>query len=130
MMRSQGLLLGKSVFLLRILLRRLALKLPTVLQILPDYALLFHEGGVKDFAQIDGRLTYAELESGMAPLGRIWALVDSNDGIHAPAPMFRDGQFFVVQAGSPRPIHRDWTRGKRIRFFYAKPWSFSEVLQV
>jgi len=124
----RGLSLGKSVFLLRLLLRRLALKLPTVLQIRSSYALLFHEGGVKEFQL--GAYGYNELESEMGPLGRIWALVDFNDDLIKPSSVFKDGPFFVVLAAPPRPSCTDWARGRAFRFFYMKPWSFSEALQV
>ena len=36
---------GKSTFLFRPLLRRLGLKFPTVLQVHPNFALIFFEGG-------------------------------------------------------------------------------------
>lgn len=126
---SQGLSSGKSVFLLYILLCRLAHKLPTVLHIRSSYALLFHEGGVKEFKQL-GTYTYNKLASEVGPLGRIWALVDSNDDLIKPSSLFKDGPFFVVLATPPRPIRDDWPSGKAFRFFYMKMWAFSEVLQV
>ena len=85
---------------------------------------------MEGFSHLDGKLTYAELGSGLDHLGRIWALVDANETLPAPAPMFRNGPFFVVQAASPRPSRKDWTTGIRIRFFYMKLWAFTEVLQV
>jgi len=118
---------GKSTFLLRILLRRLALKLPTALQIKPKYALLFHEGGVKEFSGLGDGPTYNPLkparEHGAA--GRIWVLVDS----YEPDLAFTEGPFFILQAASPRPARHHWTRKVPVNFFYMKPWSFSEVIQ-
>jgi len=110
-------------------LRRLALKLPTALQIEPEHALLFHETGVKEFQHPGGVASYTPLRSGRGPPGRIWALVDSNWRVQEPAPVFQ-GDPFVVEATSPRPACHEWTRRVRFNFFYMKPWSFAEVLQV
>ena len=110
-------------------MRRLALKLPTVLQIRPSYALLFHEGGVKEFEELEA-YDYNELASEVGPLGSIWALMDSNDDLVEPASLFKNDPFFVVLAAPPHPTHNDWARGRAFRFFYMKTWSFSEVLQV
>jgi len=122
---------GKSAFLLRLLLRRLALKLPTALHIRPGCALLFHKGGVKKFSMLGDGPSYNRLkpapEHGAA--GRIWALVHSNQEPYAPDSAFTDGPFFVVQAASSRPAQHRWTRKVPVNFFYMKPWSFSEVLQ-
>ena len=110
------------------LLRRLAFKLPTVLQIHPSYVLLFHEGGVKDFVQF-GTHTYNNLTSKADPFGRIWALVDSSDGFVDPSPMFKGGSFFVVLSAPSHPASNDWARKIGFKFFYMKLWSFSEVIQ-
>ena len=120
---------GKSVFLLRIFLRRLALMLPTALQIDPDCALLFYQVGVKEFVQLSNGYVYAPLKPQDSPLGRIWALIDSNRGLHEPPAVFKEGPFFVVKASSPLPVRLEWTRGVRTKFLYMKLWSFSEVLQ-
>ncbi|KAF9648091.1 hypothetical protein BDM02DRAFT_3187371 [Thelephora ganbajun] len=121
--------IGKSVFLLRILLRRLALKLPTALQIRPNHALLFCRGGVKEFSRLENRSVYHPLKSEHGPPGRIWVLVDSNRELHEPAPAFQEGFFFVVEVSSPRPSRHEWIRGIRSMSFYMKSWSFMEVLQ-
>jgi hypothetical protein len=120
---------GKTVFLLRLFLRRLALELPTALQITSDCALLFYEGGVKEFVDLKCASAYCDLGSEADPLGRIWALVDCNSELEAPAHIFRDGPFFVVSAASPSPARQKWSRDVRSQLFYMKPWSFSEVLQ-
>jgi len=111
-------------------LRRLALKLPTALQIKPNHALLFHEAGVKQFQQPDEVESYEPLRSGRGPSGRIWALVDSSWRVEEPAPVFQGGPFFVVEATSPRPARREWIRRFEFDIFYMKPWTFTEVLQV
>ena len=46
-------LLGKSIFLLWLLIRRLALHLPTVLQVTTGRVILFHEAGVSEFTDHD-----------------------------------------------------------------------------
>ncbi|KAF9645194.1 hypothetical protein BDM02DRAFT_681763 [Thelephora ganbajun] len=122
--------IGKSVFPLRILLHRLALKLPTALQIEPNCAQLFYQGGVKEFTHLEDGPRYTPLESKCGLPGRIWALVDSNRQLVEPAPVFQQGPSFVVKASSPRPVRHEWTRDIRSISFYMKSWSFTEVLQV
>ena len=122
---------GKSVFLLRILLRRLLLKLPTVLQFRPNHALLFYEGGVREFANLEDDSTYSKLKP-KDRLGEIWVLVCTSgdlEDLEEPAPIFTNHAFFVVHAASPGSEHHEWTHYVRTQRFYMKPWSFSEVLQ-
>jgi hypothetical protein len=109
-------------------LRRLALKLPTALQINPNRALLFYEKGVKEFTELNAP-AYNPLGPMADPLGRIWALVDCMEGLHEPAPVFKNGPFFVVETTSPCPAGLRWTRNVRSNHFYMKLWSFVEVLQ-
>ena len=111
-------------------MRRLALKLPTALQIEPNYALLFHEAGVKQFQRFEEVGPYQPLKSGRGPSGRIWALVDSNWRVDKPAPVFQGGPFFVIEAMSPRLARREWIRRFKFNIFYMKLWTFAEVLQV
>lgn len=80
--------------MVRLLLKRLALGLPTALQISPTCGLLFHEGGVKIFAQLGTQdYNYTELGCNAALLARVWLLVDSNNEFRAPAKIFIDGGF-------------------------------------
>ena len=103
---------GKSTFLLRILLPRLAHKLPTALQTEPNRALLFYEKGVKEFTQLNLPAHFSPLESRDDPQGRVWALVDSNGGLQEPAMVFQRGPFFVVQTSSPRPASCGFVLGR------------------
>lgn len=123
---------GKSLFLFRIFLRRLALKLPTVLQTKPTYVLLFDEDGVKEFTKPKDQAVYNPLGSGRNGACRIWALVDldSAQEFLEPALALQKGPFFVVAATSQHHKHSDWTKKVRIANFFMKPWSFTEVLQV
>ena len=50
---------GKSVFLIWLLVRRLALGLPTALQYDKNFAILFHKDGVSQFADLKNHLTYS-----------------------------------------------------------------------
>jgi len=117
-----------TFFLIWLLIRRLALGLPTALQIKQGYALLFHEGGVCQFTDLANDETYDSLRSPSA--GRIWALVDSNQDLAKPTGVFHSGRvFFVVQAASPRPQRVQWLENVNSQYFYMKGWSLSEVLQ-
>lgn len=110
-----------------LLIQRLALGLPTALQISKRYALLFHEGGVCQFSDLETDEIYNLLVS-PSP-GRIWALVDSNEDLARPTGIFNTGRLFVVQAASPRPERVRWLEQVDSQYFYMKGWSLSEVLQ-
>ena len=114
--------------MLWLLIRRLALGLPTALQISRDYALMFHEGGVCQFTDLENDKAYDSL---MSPgPGRIWTLVDSNQDLAKPTGVFSTGRvFFVVQAASPRPQRVQWLERVDSQYFYMKGWSLSEVIQ-
>lgn len=112
-------------------MRRLALQLPTALQVTPSYALLFFSGGVKELSRLDDGPPYnVLLPEDRNPLGRIWALVDCDRAHDEPAMVFQQGPFFVIKASPPHPMHHQWTRRIYASFFHMKPWSFAEVLQV
>jgi len=108
-------------------MRRLALGLPTVLQLDNQPPLLFHEHGVCQFLASDNVLAHRTLAS--KPPGQIWVLVDSNELVTVPAAVFRGQTFFVV-AAVPFSLSRlEWTNRLAVRHFYMKTWAFSEVLQ-
>ena len=116
--------------MLWLLMQRLAFKLPTVLHIRDNHAILFHEGGTSHFLDfIDRSDRYTGL-SDNRPSGRIWVLVDSSQLLSKPAPIFRLSQpFFVVEAASHQSCF-EWAKKFHNQHFYMKTWAFSEVLQV
>jgi len=100
------------------------------MQIDPEYALLFYEGGVLEFGRLSQGALYSSLEDTSNPLSRIWMLADSGADLVEPARTFRArGPFFVVVAASPRSDRIGWTRKTKYYYFYMKPWSFSELIQ-
>ena len=113
-------------------MRRLALKLPTALQIHSSYAILFHEGGVFEFKDPENRPCYRSLALlSKNSSSRIWALVDPNPDLLEPFSIFRySSPFFVVDAASPRSEHLQWLKKVSHDYFYMRVWSDSEVLQV
>jgi len=121
-------LVGKSMFLFWLLMKRLSLKLPTALQVENGYAILFHDGGTSIFTSVTEAVGYIGLRF-KDPSSRIWALVDSNNDVLRPAPIFRRrGPFFVIGVAS-RQNHFEWAKKVYRRHFYMKTWAFSEVLQ-
>jgi len=113
--------------LLWLLVHRLALKLPTILQI-EGPPILFHEGGVSELTDPGSLPSYVGLSFLEKPHSRIWALVDTRPSLPRPAPViFDDPPFFVVHAASPGS-NRDWHLKIDGLSFYMEPWSFSEVL--
>ena len=118
--------------MLRLLLRRLALRLPTALQVHNNFAILFHEGGVSEFASLDKPSVYNALRSlsGGDPKQKVWALVNTSEFLSDPADIFKDHEiFFVVDATSPRSEHLEWLDKINHQKFYMKPWSLSEIIQ-
>ena len=90
---------GKSVFLAWLLVRRLALGLPTALQVRKKYAILFHERGTNGFKRLDVAFPYMKLGFPPRSLGRIWALVDSNSSLRDPASISTSSvPFFTVES--------------------------------
>ena len=109
-------------------MRRLALGLPTALQINESYAVLFHESGVSELTMLVDDFEYVSLG---CPSGRIWALIDSNLNLPGPAGIFKrtSPAFFVVIAVSPRSKGLGWLKKMACDRFYMKSWTDSEVLQ-
>ncbi len=119
---------GKTIFLIWILVRRLTLRLPTVLQIRPHQALLFHENGISVFQDLIDNGTYLGLKFAN-PRSKIWVLVDSNNILDKPTGVFRMGRpFFVLQVAS-RGDPFEWAKKVYFDRFYMKTWTLSEVLQ-
>ena len=112
-------------------MRRLALKLPTALQIHKSYAVLFHEGGVSEFAHAEHHPDYDPLmRLSKRPSRRIWVLVHSSSDLLEPFDVFKySSPFFVVDAVPHRFDHLKWLNKTGHEYFYMKPWSDSEVLQ-
>jgi hypothetical protein len=113
-------------------MRRLALRLPTALQISDSYAILFHEDGVSEFTHLENHPNYRTLR--FPPhkrSSRIWATIDPNPDLLEPAWIFRspDAPFFVVDAVSGRFDHFGWLDKIAHESFYMKPWTFPEVIQ-
>ena len=115
------------MFLLWLLMRRLALGLPTVLQLNKTPPLLFHERGVSRFARHKEALDSGEFTFQSST--KIWALFDSNDHVKTPAMVLRNDTFFVVEAVSFSMERLEWMNGSNTRHFFMETWSFSEVLQ-
>ena len=94
--------------------------------------ILFHEGGTFELTQPKALGVYSILGStSSTPLERIWALVDTNTNLSNPAPIVRDNsRFYVVDAVSIGSGDLEWVKKVGCDFFYQKPWSPEEILQV
>ena len=115
-------------------MRRLMLELPTVFQAGAANPILFLEDRTYLLSQPDDPEWYKKLDSVF--LGdrsrRIWALFDPSSSAPKPAGLLTStsSPFFVVEAASPRSGHNDWHNKLGPKFFYMKPWRFSEIIQV
>ena len=122
---------GKSVFLLWLLVRRLAHGLLTALQLLTGEALLFHALGTSRFEDLNDVTHYQKLSVEPGSAERIWVLVDSSYSLPQPAGIFRRPRpFFTVEAVSSRQTHLRWAEDFAPEYFYMKIWEFSEILQM
>jgi RHS (Retrotransposon Hot Spot) family protein len=94
--------IGKTTFLLYLLIERLQRKSPTVVQTESSYFLLFDEVGVHRVG-VEGYNSYA------IPTGA-WALMDSNEDVVKPCQAFLSAtQAMVIQASSPQSRRwKDW----------------------
>ncbi|KAJ7201071.1 hypothetical protein GGX14DRAFT_699525 [Mycena pura] len=86
--------IGKTTFLLYLLLCRLQQKSPTAIQINDDYFCLFDEEGVAVF-----EVKQRDCER----LRACWALVDRNSSVEIPCNLFISHAMFIIQASSPKP---------------------------
>ncbi|KAI1787267.1 hypothetical protein LXA43DRAFT_1166020 [Ganoderma leucocontextum] len=94
---------GKTAFLLYLLLDRLEHRRPTAIQLSPNFFVIFNEHGVfvcdpKAFQLLDG----------------YWALVDSNDRIKVPCDTFVESPGVrIIQTASPSPERwKNWLKQK------------------
>lgn len=87
-------------------MRRLALRLPTALQVNKCQAILFHEHGVSEFADLDNPLSYDLLASTSNDYRkRVWALVDIGPNLQKPVGIFQCSSHFFVDVSLFRPQH-------------------------
>jgi len=112
------------VFLIWLLMCRLVLRLPTILQVEKDKVLLFHEGGVLRFLHPDKPC--AGLEFPRSSPCKIWALVDSSPRLPNPAPMLSHGLFVVYTIHPPVP---SFVSRVLPGTFCMKMWSLPETIQ-
>jgi len=65
---------------------------------------------MKELASLVEAELYHLLQSTHGPLGRIWALVGTDQTLGEPAYDFQKGPLFVVEASSPRPARHSPSR--------------------
>jgi len=111
-------------------MHRLALRLPTILQVSTSHAILFHVGGAFELTRLDNLALYDELFfSADRRSSRIWALVDSNPNLPEPAGIFKyNTPFFVVNAVSHGCENPEWSKKISHERFYMNSWSIPKVL--
>ena len=113
-----------------LLIYRLALGLPTILQTRREHAILFHRGGASILDDLENPEAYGALKF---PRGshhkRIWALIDTGPLLPEPAGVFKHpGTFFIVNVTS-RSNLREWFYEVESATFFMRPWAFSEIIQ-
>ncbi|KAJ7211279.1 hypothetical protein GGX14DRAFT_624105 [Mycena pura] len=94
--------IGKTTFLLYLLLERLRQKKPTAFQVKEDYFCLFDEKGAAIF-------NVKQMAS--ERLRACWALADSNADLEKPCARFTSRAMVIVQASSPKPSRwKEWLK--------------------
>jgi hypothetical protein len=113
-------------------MRRLALGLPTALQLREHCVVLFHESGTSQFLNPENDSRYLGLKFPNTDCSkRIWALVDANQALTKPVGIFCYRKpFFVVEAVSPRQELLEWAKKVHSLHYYMKPWTSLEIRQV
>jgi len=95
--------LGKTTFLLYLLLRRLEKGLPTAIQLGAQYYFIFDQQGAE----------VCPLMEGSGRLRKCWALVDSNNNVGQPCEVFRNLANRVILASSLKPErYKKWIKQK------------------
>jgi hypothetical protein len=95
--------LGKSTFLLYLLIHRLENRLPTAVQFDADYYIIFDEQGAKVNPLPD--------PDPDPRLEECWALADSNNYVLQPCSAFQAVAERVILASSPKPERwREWIK--------------------
>ncbi|KZV66098.1 hypothetical protein PENSPDRAFT_755960 [Peniophora sp. CONT] len=104
--------IGKTTFLLFLLLHRLERKQATALQVNSDYYLIFDAEGVV-------AVPISPLDDGdRLEKSRCWALVDSNEDVMIPCRRLRKHALRVVQTTSPKIERRqDWGKQHGARLY-------------
>ncbi|OCH84926.1 hypothetical protein OBBRIDRAFT_785530 [Obba rivulosa] len=111
--------IGKTTFLIDLLIKRLQDKKPTAVQMNSDMFVLFSDRGVEYHSTV-GR-TYDVL-----PLGT-WALTDSSEVVTLPCTPFLQSRATIIQATSPAK-HRwkEWGKQHEADLYIMEPWGEGE----
>ncbi|KZV66105.1 hypothetical protein PENSPDRAFT_689291 [Peniophora sp. CONT] len=100
--------IGKTTFLLFLLIDRLQQREPTALQLHSRYYLIFDEQGV----------TANKLDDADNRLKQCWALVDSNSQVVSPCGSFLDKALRVIQTTSPKVERwKEWRKQARAELY-------------
>ncbi|TPX32516.1 hypothetical protein SmJEL517_g04344 [Synchytrium microbalum] len=113
--------IGKSIFLLYILIERLLDGLPTALQTeLSCYHYFDHSGVVMN---PPSRTCPSDIGN------PTWALVDSNEKVATPCEGFLgNDQVLMLQATSPKvERYREWTKQAAALLYYMNTWTWEET---
>ncbi|KAJ8515992.1 hypothetical protein ONZ45_g6672 [Pleurotus djamor] len=107
--------IGKTLFLIYVLIDRLRSKEPVALQMLPGYYLLFDDRQVTAHPSDDHNPFWKREREWKHP---IWMLSNTSDRVQVPCDAFRFYTGYIVQASSPSEAHwKGWLK-ERMGFAY------------
>ncbi|KIM47251.1 hypothetical protein M413DRAFT_23478 [Hebeloma cylindrosporum] len=112
--------IGKTMFLLYLLVRRLQERQPVALQIDADKFALFDERGISLHSASDSGSSFA------IP-GGAWALSDAGYGDGSPCIAFKSGGTHLVHTSFPDSKRWKWVKGLSALRYIMDVWSLDEI---
>ncbi|OCB92061.1 hypothetical protein A7U60_g596 [Sanghuangporus baumii] len=122
-------LIGKSLFLIFVLVLRVLAGLPTIFQSENEHlCVITGEGAFRVSYPIDALPLQDYIPVGM------WFLVDSGAVAHVPSQLMKTSSIMsglILQAASPRKDHLEWAKKmhQAVGRYWMAPWTPEEVIQ-
>lgn len=119
--------IGKTAWLIIVLILRLIAGLPTILQLRPNRLYYFDDSGVHQLKYTSSTDAF-EFRTQFAP--STWCLVDANIDVQTVPSFIRDLRLFIVQTSPPRAERVQWHKKQStpVLFYFLKPWTLSELI--
>ncbi|KAJ3489416.1 hypothetical protein NLJ89_g11530 [Agrocybe chaxingu] len=120
--------IGKSLWLVTVLILRLHARLPTIYQRQNDRILFFDQDGPAEFRTVVDLFRSAAVRRHQR--GELWVLVDTNDELQTVDRCYRFQHAFIIQSIATDVKHTRWMR--KLSFlathFVLQPWSLAELI--
>ncbi|CAA7260981.1 unnamed protein product [Cyclocybe aegerita] len=121
--------IGKTFWLILVLVLRLHARLPTAYQVRPNQILFFDEHGVQELFTLKGQMFDIALRRHEP--GDVWALVDSNECLQGADDRYHFSKMFIVEAttlDSEGGVCKGELASRRVSDFILDPWTISDII--